>query len=274
MLGRAARRNLLGQPVGIVVVEAVGGDARRVTDPLRAGFRRLLEHPSRAATLSSRVASLALRIANARCTTTSASFTSPRTLSTSVTSPWRYSVLRQPRSAGSNGPPRHTHDPLHRPRALQGVDDGRGRGRPLGRSPPPSGRCSSCAVLPDGLRRKRRWASVTGSPRTRAARRSRRRRQCPAPHRSARDRARRRATAHPSSPRPVSIESAAAAGDPIGERARADAVAPAAAVDLDGATARGHHVRAGAAEIVDVALSELMRSAPDPASTKSPPRLA
>src|SRR5215213_6141706 len=54
-------------------------------------------------TFSSRVRSLASRIANARCTTTWASFTRPRTLAASVTSPWRYSVLRQPRSAGSKG---------------------------------------------------------------------------------------------------------------------------------------------------------------------------
>src|SRR5918996_5053116 len=54
-------------------------------------------------TLSSRVADPALRIAKARCTTTSAPLISSRTLAASVTSPWRYSVLRQPRSAGSNG---------------------------------------------------------------------------------------------------------------------------------------------------------------------------
>src|ERR687892_932381 len=54
-------------------------------------------------TLSSRVASLALRIAKARCTTTSAPWTRSRTLASSVTSPWRYSVLRQPRSPGSKG---------------------------------------------------------------------------------------------------------------------------------------------------------------------------
>src|SRR5918993_347239 len=52
---------------------------------------------------SSRVASLASRIANARCTTTSAPFTRSRTLASSVTSPCRYSVFFQPRSAGSNG---------------------------------------------------------------------------------------------------------------------------------------------------------------------------
>src|SRR5918999_1512058 len=54
-------------------------------------------------TLSSRVASLALRIAKARWTTTSAPWTRSRTLASSVTSPWRYSVLRQPRSPGSKG---------------------------------------------------------------------------------------------------------------------------------------------------------------------------
>src|SRR5918992_1140239 len=54
-------------------------------------------------TFRSRVASLALRIANARCTTTSAPCTRSRTLASSVTSPWRYSVLRQPRSPGSKG---------------------------------------------------------------------------------------------------------------------------------------------------------------------------
>ena len=54
-------------------------------------------------TFSSRVLSLASRIANARCTTTSAPFTSARTLAASFTSPWRYSVFFQPCSAGSNG---------------------------------------------------------------------------------------------------------------------------------------------------------------------------
>src|SRR5829696_1549381 len=54
-------------------------------------------------TFSSRVASLALRIANARSTTTSAPFTRLRTLAASVTSPWRYSVFFQPCSSGSNG---------------------------------------------------------------------------------------------------------------------------------------------------------------------------
>src|SRR5918992_13679 len=55
------------------------------------------------ATFRSRVVSLALRIAKARCTTTSAPCTRSRTLASSVTSPWRYSVLRQPRSPGSKG---------------------------------------------------------------------------------------------------------------------------------------------------------------------------
>src|SRR3954452_1534319 len=52
---------------------------------------------------SSRVALLALRMAKARCTTTSAPFTSVRTLPASVTSPCVYSVFFQPRSAGSKG---------------------------------------------------------------------------------------------------------------------------------------------------------------------------
>src|SRR5215210_36984 len=47
MLARATRRKLLGQPVEVVMVESVSGDARRVTDPLGAGLGRLLEHPSR-----------------------------------------------------------------------------------------------------------------------------------------------------------------------------------------------------------------------------------
>src|ERR671924_630596 len=55
------------------------------------------------ATFSSRVASLAVRIANARCTTTSAPFTRSRTLAASVTSPCRYRLFFQPRSAGSKG---------------------------------------------------------------------------------------------------------------------------------------------------------------------------
>src|SRR5919109_692265 len=55
------------------------------------------------ATFSSRGASLAVRIANARCTTTSAPFTRSRTLAASVTSPCRYRLFSQPRSAGSKG---------------------------------------------------------------------------------------------------------------------------------------------------------------------------
>jgi hypothetical protein len=42
-------------------------------------------------------------IAKARCTTTSAPLTASRTLFSSVTSPWRYSTLRQPWLSGSNG---------------------------------------------------------------------------------------------------------------------------------------------------------------------------
>src|SRR5829696_5674267 len=42
-------------------------------------------------------------MAKARWTTTSASLTASRTLFLSRTSPWRYSVLRQPSDAGSNG---------------------------------------------------------------------------------------------------------------------------------------------------------------------------
>src|SRR5829696_3067805 len=42
-------------------------------------------------------------MAKARWTTTSASLTASRTLFLSRTSPWRYSVLRQPSEAGSNG---------------------------------------------------------------------------------------------------------------------------------------------------------------------------
>src|SRR3954454_14307096 len=40
---------------------------------------------------------------NARCTTTSAPLTSRSTAARSSTSPWTYSVLRQPREPGSNG---------------------------------------------------------------------------------------------------------------------------------------------------------------------------
>src|SRR3954464_15708297 len=54
-------------------------------------------------TFRSRVAEPASRTAKARCTTTWAPLTSSRTLAASVTSPRRDSVLRQPRSLGSNG---------------------------------------------------------------------------------------------------------------------------------------------------------------------------
>src|SRR5918912_1631649 len=54
-------------------------------------------------TLIPQLASPALRIANARWTTTSAPLTASRTLAGSWTSPCRYSVFFQPRPAGSNG---------------------------------------------------------------------------------------------------------------------------------------------------------------------------
>src|SRR4051812_26063038 len=54
-------------------------------------------------TFRSRVAEPASSTANARCTTTWAPLTRSRTLAASVTSPRRYSVLRQPRSPGSKG---------------------------------------------------------------------------------------------------------------------------------------------------------------------------
>src|SRR3954453_15785532 len=54
-------------------------------------------------TFMSRVPEPASRTAKARCTTTWASLTRSRTLPLSITSPRRYSVLRQPRSSGSKG---------------------------------------------------------------------------------------------------------------------------------------------------------------------------
>src|SRR5215210_2435443 len=68
--------------------------------PALAASSKTRREPS---TLSSRVASPASRIANARCTTTSAPFTSSPTLLASVTSPWRYLVFFQPSSPGSKG---------------------------------------------------------------------------------------------------------------------------------------------------------------------------
>src|SRR3954470_8446251 len=68
--------------------------------PADAASSKTRREPS---TFSSRVASPASRIAKARWTTTSAPFTSSRTLLSSVTSPWRYSVFFQPSSSGSNG---------------------------------------------------------------------------------------------------------------------------------------------------------------------------
>ena len=47
VLGRAARLDVLGQPVRVVVVEAVGRDARRVGDALGAGLDRGVEHVPR-----------------------------------------------------------------------------------------------------------------------------------------------------------------------------------------------------------------------------------
>src|SRR3954453_10043558 len=54
-------------------------------------------------TFTARVASLAERIAKARCTTTSDPFTVSRTLARSCTSPCRYSVFFQPTASVSNG---------------------------------------------------------------------------------------------------------------------------------------------------------------------------
>src|SRR5215212_5526667 len=70
------------------------------SEPVSIAASKTLRDPS---TLIARVASLALRIANARWTTTSAPFTASRTLFLSCTSPCRYSVFFQPWSFGSNG---------------------------------------------------------------------------------------------------------------------------------------------------------------------------
>src|SRR5437763_8405570 len=61
---------------------------------------KTLRDPS---TLIARLPEPAPMIAKARWTTTSAPFTASRTLFLSWTSPWRYSVLRQPSLFGSNG---------------------------------------------------------------------------------------------------------------------------------------------------------------------------
>src|SRR5918992_888943 len=66
----------------------------------RAAASNTLREPSR---LMRRDWSWPPMMMNARCTTTSASATSSATASGSSTSPRRYSVLRSPRSAGSNG---------------------------------------------------------------------------------------------------------------------------------------------------------------------------
>src|SRR5215467_10077789 len=68
--------------------------------PALADSSNTIREPS---TLIAWVASLAERIANARCTTASEPLTASRTLAASCTSPWRYSVFFQPASAGSNG---------------------------------------------------------------------------------------------------------------------------------------------------------------------------
>src|SRR3954452_2814324 len=68
--------------------------------PVSTAASNTLRDPSM---LIARVASLALRIAKARWTTTSAPFTASRTLALSCTSPSRYSVFFQPWSFGSNG---------------------------------------------------------------------------------------------------------------------------------------------------------------------------
>src|SRR5437763_5138954 len=68
--------------------------------PACAASSKTILEPS---TLIALVASLAERIANAKCTTTSAPFTASRTLAASCTSPCLYSVFFQPALAGSNG---------------------------------------------------------------------------------------------------------------------------------------------------------------------------
>ena len=124
MLGRAARRDVLGQPVRVVVVEPVRGDARRVTDALGAGLGGLLEHAARAVDVElARGVARRSRIAKARWTTTSAPLTSAAHAACVGHVALAVLGLLQPRSAGSNGPPRHADDPLHRARALERVDD-------------------------------------------------------------------------------------------------------------------------------------------------------
>src|SRR3954454_17849644 len=68
--------------------------------PASTAALNTLREPS---TFSSRVRSLAVSSAKARCTTTSAPFTASLTLALSFTSPCRYSVFFQPSPLGSNG---------------------------------------------------------------------------------------------------------------------------------------------------------------------------
>src|SRR5437870_4262378 len=69
--------------------------------PASTAASKRLREPSM---LRACVRSLAVRTANARWMTASAPFTASRTLAFSVTSPWRYSVLRRPASFGSKRP--------------------------------------------------------------------------------------------------------------------------------------------------------------------------
>ena len=107
----------------VVVVEAVGGDARRVTDALDAGLDGLLEHAPRALDVQVAGGEPASRIAKARCTTTCASLTRPR--HARLVGHVALAVLGLAPAAlgGVEGPARHAHDALDRARALERVDD-------------------------------------------------------------------------------------------------------------------------------------------------------
>src|SRR5918999_3198884 len=208
-------------------------------------------------TFSSRVAPLALRIAKARWTTTSAPSTRSRTLAASVTSPCRYSVLRQPRSAGSNGRramptirlterERSSASTMLRPRS------------PVG---PVTATVSPVVAMP-------RFLSDAGGQRPRSASGVDLLASAEEVDRVGRHRVSAGAAAHAVA---LAVARAdvvvaragvdrvgiAAAGHAVGGRARPDPVAPGAAEHLDASTVGDHHVVAGARSDRRTALGRL-----------------
>ena len=140
VLRRAARLDVLGQPVGVVVVEAVGGHARRVGDPLDARLGGLLEHAPRAlhVQLARGVAGVEDRERQVHHDVGALDQRRARS-SRRCTSPSRYSVFFQPCVGRVERAPRHAHDLASPSASARARPPRRCRDRRSGRSPRRSG---------------------------------------------------------------------------------------------------------------------------------------